>query len=88
MNVKKKKGSKNFSADVYSHDMKKYQFQTAASSISDAYYNFVNDSFENGVIIIQCVAIYSGLIRERDSNQSPVKIWRQKNVIIGQLVES
>ena len=79
--------NKNFSADVYSHDMKKYRYQTVAGSVSDAYYNFVNDAFDSGVSIIQCIAVYSGLMADRDMSQSPVKVWRQENKVSYRLIE-
>lgn len=79
--------SKNYSADVYSHDMKKYRYQTVAGSISDAYYNFVNDAFDSGVSIIQCIAIYSGLMIDRGVSQAPVKVWLQENKVSDQLIE-
>lgn len=79
--------NKNYSADVYTHDMKKYQYQTVASSISDAYYRFVNDAFDSGVSIIQCIAVYSGLMNERDVSQAPIKVWRQENKASDRLIE-
>jgi len=83
----KKNENKNYSADVYSHDMKKYQYQTVAESISDAYYNFVNEAFDSGVSIIQCIAVYSGLMADRNAAQPPVKVWRQENNVSDRLIE-
>jgi len=79
--------NKNYCADVYSHDMKKYRYQTVAGSISDAYNNFVNDAFDSGVSIIQCIAVYSGLMADRDMSQSPVKVWQQENKVSDRLIE-
>ena len=79
--------NKNYCADVYSHDMKKYRYQTVAGSISDAYNNFVNDAVDSGVSIIQCIAVYSGLMADRDMSQSPVKVWQQENKVSDRLIE-
>ncbi len=82
-----KKENENYSADVYSYDMKKYQFKTVAGSIEDAYYNFVRDAFDSGVSVIQCIAIYSGLKIERGLRQGPTKVWKQESPQASNLVE-
>lgn len=83
----KKKEIEKYSADVYTYDMKKYQFHTTATSINDAYYHMVEQAFESGISIIQCIAIYSGFIDDRDVEQVPMKVWKQDNPLVGNLVE-
>ena len=83
----KKKETEKYSADVYSYDMKKYQFHTTATSINDAYYHMVEQAFECGVSVIQCIAIYSGFIDDRNVEQMPIKVWKQDNPLVGSLVE-
>lgn len=69
---------KTCSADVYSHDMKKYQFQAQADSIADAYRIFVSEAANYGVQVIKCIAIYKGGINERKQAQPPERVWYQK----------
>lgn len=76
-----------FSADVYSEDMEKYQFQTVALSILDAYQDFVNEAAFYGVNFIKCIAIYTDTIPERKRIQAPEKVWQYQADING-LAES
>ena len=64
-----------FSAEVYSWDMKKYQFETRAFSITEAYSILTGQAVEFGVIIIKCIAIYRGLINDREKHHPPCKVW-------------
>jgi hypothetical protein len=66
----------SYSADVYSADMKKYQFQVLASSMTEAYYSFVVEYVSLNVSVVRCMAIYLGLSEQRDSLQSPEKVWQ------------
>ena len=76
-----------FSADVYSYDMKKFQFQVTAESISDAYDVFVWEANCQRVKIIQCIAIYKDNVHERKENQAPEKVWFQHDYRLDCLVE-
>ena len=68
-----------FSADVYSEDMEKYQFQTVALTILEAYQDFVNEAAYYRVNFIKCIAIYTGTIPERKKVQAPEKVWQYQS---------
>lgn len=68
-----------YSADVYSTDMKKYQFEGDTCSVILAYHSFVGEAEKWGVQAIRCIAIYKGNIKERDQTQGPVRVWHQEN---------
>jgi len=65
-----------YSADVYSVDMKKYQFHVLASSMTEAYYAFVAEYILLNVSVVRCMAIYLGLAEQRGSFQTPEKVWQ------------
>jgi len=75
-----------FNADVYSFDMKKYRFQTIATSLNEAYYAFVDAAQLHDIDVIRCIAIYLGLPEHRSSCQLPAKVWQQYDPVTG-LVE-
>lgn len=68
-----------FSADVYSSDMKKYQFQASANSTSEAYRIFVSEAARHSVQVIKCIAVYRGYVDERKPTQPPERVWHQKS---------
>lgn len=82
-----RKSEREFSADVYSFDMKKYRFQVVATSITEAYYAFVAEAVQHGVNVIRCIAIYLGLSDQRAEYQVPAKVWQQYDPVSGGLVE-
>lgn len=67
------------SADVYSYDIKKYQFEIMAGSASEAYHNIISEAAEHGIDMILCVAIYDGFPYQRLVHQLPEKVWYQFN---------
>ena len=72
-----------YSADVYSHDMKKYQFQASTESIAEAYQVFINEAASCDVRVVKCIAIYKGAINARQFSQPPIKAWHQQNGKLG-----
>lgn len=75
-----------FSADVYSQEMCKYQFQTMARSIGEALNEFMNEASSYSIDQVKCIAIYQGFIAERVAGQPPEKVYQSKAIIHG-LVE-
>lgn len=76
-----------YSADVYSHDRKKYRFEVDASSINEAYYEFIGEAMAQGIAVIRCIAIYLGWSYQRSPYQTPVKVWQQYDPAAGSLIE-
>ncbi|MDN3385097.1 hypothetical protein QL995_20950 [Pseudoalteromonas sp. APC 3358] len=76
-----------YSADVYSHDRKKYRFEVDARSINEAYYEFIGKAMAQGIAVIRCIAIYLGWSCQRSPYQTPVKVWQQYDPAVGSLTE-
>ncbi|UZE97284.1 hypothetical protein [Alkalimarinus alittae] len=68
-----------YSADVYSQDMKKHQFQLLSESIVDAYHAFINEASIVGVKVVKCIAIYKGTLNTRELSQPPVSVWHMQS---------
>jgi len=66
----------SYSADVYSVDMEKYQFQVLASSMTEAHYAVFSEYVTLNVSKLRCMAIYLGLAEQRGSLQAPEKVWQ------------
>lgn len=66
---------RTYSADIYSFDMNKFQFEQLSTTLQEAYAGFVDQAICNGIQYIQCVAIYGGAINERGRGQPPVEVW-------------
>jgi hypothetical protein len=66
-----------FSADIYSHDMKKFQFEISCQSIFDAYDSFIKEAQVYGVEFVRCIAVYRGKLESRRANPAPLKVWQQ-----------
>ena len=66
-----------FSADVYSHDMKKYQFEISTRSIFHAYNLFIDEAKKLGVHFVRCIAVYKGKVQKRLDFPEPIKVWQQ-----------
>lgn len=77
---------RRYSADIYSFDMNKFQFEQLSSTLQDAYWGFVDQATGHGVQYIQCVAIYGGALNERVRCQPPVEVWLHRAACNG-LVE-
>ena len=67
-----------YNADVYTSDMKKYQFNVIAASINEAYFNVVGQAALHDISAIRCVAVYTGRAEERVPLITPEKVWTQK----------
>jgi len=76
---------KVYSADVYSFDMKKYQFEVRAENAEASYFLFLREAINWGVGIIEMIAIYSGGNGERIVK--PEKVWFRKKNSNNDLVE-
>lgn len=74
---RKKKHEILFSADVYSHDMKKYQFEISTRSIAHAYNLFIDEARKLGVHFVRCIAVYKGNVQKRLESPMPIKVWQQ-----------
>lgn len=74
---RKKKHEILFSADVYSHDMKKYQFEISTRSIFHAYDLFIDEARKLGVHFVRCIAVYKGKAQKRLEFPEPIKVWQQ-----------
>lgn len=66
-----------FSADVYSHDMKKYQFEISTRSIIHAYRLFIDEAKKLGVHFVRCIAVYRGKVQKRLDFPEPIRVWQQ-----------
>lgn len=66
-----------FSADIYSHDMKKYQFEISTRSIFHAYNLFIDAAKRLGVHFVRCIAVYEGNVHKRLERPKPIKVWLQ-----------
>jgi hypothetical protein len=70
-----------YSADVYSSDMKKLQFEVFARSADEAHYKIFRKAMIDGVAAIYCVALYSGYACNRTAAQTPDRVWRSGDVL-------
>lgn len=71
-------GNKNhsvYSADIYSEDMKKYQLQVIAGTISSAIRQVLEEVLIFRIKVVKCLAIYEGSLQERKAIQAPINIW-------------
>jgi len=82
----KDKEAIKYSADVYSEEMNKYQFQTIARSIGEALDTFMAEASDYSIKQVKCIAIYTGNIRDRSVGQSPEKVYQNRAIVHG-LVE-
>lgn len=71
------------SADVYSHDMKKYQFEISTRSIAHAYNLFIDEAKKLGVYFVRCIAVYNGKVQKRPDFPKPLKVWQQDSAMNG-----
>lgn len=77
---------RQYSADIYSFDMNKFQFEQLSTTPREAYSGFVDQATVHGIQYIQCVAIYGGALNERGRGQPPVEVWLHRGACKG-LVE-
>lgn len=77
---------RQYSADIYSFDMHKFQFEQISTTLQEAYSDFVDQATGYGIQYIQCVAIYGGALNERGRGQPPVEVWLHRTACNG-LVE-
>lgn len=87
LNLKPQNAERVYTADVYSYDMKKYQFQQVARTANAAYYAFVDTALKSGVQFIRCIAIYDCAAEARHKDQAPIKVWQQQDPTADKLVE-
>ena len=72
-----------FSADVYSHDMKRYQFEIQGRSLLHAYHLFIDAAKNLGVHFVRCIAVYEGNPQKRRDTSAPLKVWQQDRTMTG-----
>ena len=65
-----------FSADVYTIERNKYQFDLDAATLETALITAQQTAWRNGVTQIVCLVLFSDSVEHRGAMQSPEGVWR------------